>query len=338
MFNAPALLSAGVLLWGVFSFSGIAATDPDEPFELEGKAQGTSYHISYYADAPLIDQNGVDSLLDAVDSSLSIYKGYSLINRFNLSPRGVEADHFMRDVVQHSLSLYRETYGLFDITVLPLVEAWGFGAGKPAMKADSATINAILPCVGSDKILLKGDSLIKTSACTRIDVNGIAQGYSVDLLAEYLLAHGVQNFLVELGGEIRVKGRKNNGSLMSIGIESPSPSPGEEPLRKKISLLQGAVTTSGNYRKYVMQQGKRISHLVDPRSGYSFQNELIAVTVVANRAIEADGLDNALMGMGVKKALAFMAKRKEQAFFIYHDEKGNVRDTATAGFHKLVIP
>lgn len=337
MFNAPAFLSAGVLLWGVFSFSGIVINDPAAPFELEGKAQGTSYHISYYADAPLIDQNGVDSLLDAVDSSLSIYKGYSLINRFNLSPRGVKTDRFMRDVVQHSLDLHRETEGLFDITVLPLVEAWGFGAAKPVVKADSASIHAILPCIGSDKILLKGDSLIKTNACTRIDVNGIAQGYSVDLLADYLLSHGVKNFLVELGGEIRVNGKKPDGSLMSIGIESPSPSLEEEPIRKKINLSKGAVTTSGNYRKYIMQQGKRISHLVDPRTGYSFQNELIAVTVIADRAIEADGLDNALMGMGVKKALAFMAKRKEQAFFIYRDEKGNIKDTATAGFHKLVI-
>ena len=309
------------------------------PFELNGNAQGTTWHILYYATAAGITQEEINGLLETVDSSMSIYKPWSLINQFNATTRGIKADNMLKEVVLHSQQLCNETGGVFDITVLPLVEAWGFGASKPAAMPDTNNIKGILPCIGTGKLAVIGDSLIKQNPCVKIDVNGIAQGYSVDLIASYLISHGIDNFLVELGGELRVKGRKPNGDNLIVGIEAPTSSPLEPSFRKKIQLPNGgAITTSGNYRKFLVRQGKRISHLIDPHTGFPFQNELIAVTVIAGNAITADGLDNALMGMGLQKALSFMQNRKEHAFFIYLDEKGNVKDTATNGFAQFVLP
>lgn len=314
-----------------------AVNDSLLAFQLNGNAQGTTWHILYYAPAQLVSQYGIDSLLNSVDSSLSIYKPYSLISRFNAHPRGVKLDKMLKTVVEESRKTYKETNGVFDITVLPLVEAWGFGAVKPAGMPDSAAVRKMMMCIGTDKLELRNDSLIKKQPCVRIDVNGIAQGYSVDLIAAYLQQQGIQNYLVELGGEISIRGKKPDGSNMVVGIETPSVNPAEQALTKKISLPKGgAVTTSGNYRKYLMQQGKRISHLLDPHTGFPFQNEMIAVTVIAADATTADALDNALMGMGLKKALAFMQNRTEHAFFIYRDANGIVRDTATKGFAAFV--
>ena len=228
---------------------------------------------------------------------------------------------------------------MFDITVFPLVSAWGFGNEKVTTLPDSATITSLLACVGSDKLRLTQNKLSKTVACTKIDVNGIAQGYSVDVIANYLEKLGVQNYLVEVGGEIRVKGRKYpQNAPMLIGIQSPTKNEFESAsIQKVIEVNQGAVTTSGNYRKYRQVGPNRISHIIDPKTGYTTQNELISVTVVAHDAITADGYDNALLAMGLPQALTFLKHRRNlDAYFIYQKSNGVVADTATAGFYKLI--
>jgi thiamine biosynthesis lipoprotein len=236
---------------------------------------------------------------------------------------------------------YRQTGGIFDITVQPLVQAWGFGPQKVNSLPDSATIKSLKTCVSSINLYTKGNTLLKKKPCTRIDVNGIAQGYSVDVIAGFLEAHGIQNYLVELGGEIRVKGFKQpGGEKMKIGIEAP----GEDDFQlsmisKVIAADRGAITTSGSYRKFYESEGKKITHIIDPRTGYPTQNELISVTVYASDAITADAFDNALMVMGLKKALQFVERRKDlAAHFIYRTATGAVADTASSRFYKLLQP
>lgn len=321
-------------------FTSLSAFGPGVEFkkiQFNGAAQGTTYHITYYAADTLIRKTEVDSILDKIDSSLSLYKDYSLINQFNRSQDGLVVDEHFRTVVDKALDTYRQTQGLFDITVEPLTEAWGFGPQKMKGVPDSATIKGFLPCIDSRLLYWSGKKLMKRRPCVRLDANGIAQGYSVDVLAGFFEERGIQHYLIELGGELRVRGRKlPGGEKMSIGIEMPGDDPDLSLIEKVIWIDKGAVTTSGNYRHYYESNGKKISHLMNPATGYPVQNELISVTIYAADAITADAYDNALMGMGLVKALAFVEKRKDMAaHFIYHRADGTVADTASKRFRNL---
>ncbi|MFP5042898.1 FAD:protein FMN transferase [Parasediminibacterium sp. JCM 36343] len=313
---------------------------PYKTFYIEGYAQGTTYHITYYSTDSLVSKQQMDSVLDKLDSSLSIYKSWSVISQFNKSDRGIVADAHLKKVIARSLEIYKDSKGLFDITVEPLVQAWGFGTRHESSMPDSAKIASIMPCVGSNKIALVRDSLIKNKPCITIDVNGIAQGYSVDVLADFLEKNKIHNYLVEVGGELRCKGKKLPGNEpIAIGIEAANDNPFQElTLQKKIVIGDGAITTSGINKKSYKKGRRKISHLIDPTTGYSIDNELVSVSVLAKDAITADGYDNVLMCLGLKKAIAFVnaSKGKLAAFFIYHKQDGSLADTATQGFRKFI--
>jgi thiamine biosynthesis lipoprotein len=309
------------------------------PVHLSGHAQGTTWNITYFNDDTVVTKNDIDSILRSIDSSLSIYKPYSLITTFNNSKRGVVMDNHLKHVVNASLHVSRETHGLSDITVAPLVDAWGFGVKESQSVPDKKKIKSLLRCVGYRKIKVSGDSLIKTKPCIKIDVNGIAQGYSVDILANYIASKGVKDFLVELGGELRVQGHKQPGNQpFKIGVESPSADDFSTlPMQKIVIIDAGAITTSGNYRKYHESKGKKYSHIIDPRTGKSVDNEMISATVYAKYAMSADAYDNALLLMGVKDALQFVKSRPGlEAFIIYKKKDGTIADTASAGFLRLI--
>ena len=308
-------------------------------FRISGFAQGTSYSLLYYASDTLITRAQTDSIFVKIDSSLSVYKPYSLVSRFNRSRSGLQLDGMLGAVVRKSIDVSKKTEGAFDLTVQPLVQAWGFSAARIRHLPDSQQIDSLLNCVGMDHIRLKKNRLIKDKPCVEIDVNGIAQGYSVDLLAAFLESKGIRNYLVELGGEIRVKGRKQpSGERMTVGIESPGDdSDGVLPITRTIRLDEGAITTSGNYRKFYQNGLKRISHLINPKTGYPIENEMISVTVVAEDAMTADAYDNALMNMGLKNAMRVVSKQKNlHAYFIYHKPDGSVADTASPGFYRMI--
>lgn len=306
-------------------------------YQISGFAQGTSYQISYYAGEAIISSNAIDQKFMELDSSLSIYKPYSLINQFNRSEAGIEMDEHLHKVVQRSLKIWKESNGVFDIAILPIVEAWGFGAKRHSNQPSDADIQNALNCSGSDKLRIEGRRLIKTVPCLKIDVNGIAQGYSVDVIASYLESRGIENYLIEIGGEISVRGRKQPGNqIMKIGIEQPSNNKDEDGgIQKVLEMKGGAITTSGNYRKFIQNGSRKLSHLMDPQTGRPISNELISVTVRTKDAMSADGYDNVLIGMGIEKAFAFLKKHKGlEAYFIYQDANGAVRDTASVGFFR----
>lgn len=307
-------------------------------FQFDGFAQGTTYHITYYAPDSLVEQKQIDSILNKIDSSLSLYKLYSLISQFNFSEKGIEIDGHFQTVLKKSVEVYQTTSGLFDITVQPLVEAWGFGVKKVDTLPSDAVVANLKNCIGTDLLEINHDSLLKKKSCVHIDMNGIAQGYSVDVLADFLETRGILNYVVELGGELRIKGKNLSGEKMKIGIESPPKEEFEtESLENILSVDEGAVTTSGSYRKYYESKGKKITHLVNPLTGYPVQNELISVTVYAKDAITADAYDNALMLMGLNKALQFVKNRSDiEAYFIYKKADGTIADTASRGFYTML--
>ncbi|MDH7461848.1 FAD:protein FMN transferase [Chitinophagaceae bacterium 26-R-25] len=308
-------------------------------FQISGFAQGTTYHITYYAEDSSIHQLQVDSILNSLDSSLSIYKSYSVISKFNASAGGCNIDKHLKAVVQKSLDTYEQTNGLFDITVLPLVQAWGFGNKKNVSEPDSAVIQSLLPCISSKLLVLENNFLRKSKPCVQIDVNGIAQGYSVDVLSDFFEANGIRNYMIEVGGEIRVKGKKYpENTAMKIGIEAPQSDFDNEHFQKMISLDSGAVTTSGSYRKYHESGGKKVSHIINPKIGYSSQNELISVTVFAKDAITADAYDNALMLMGLEKAMKFVDGRKDMSAYFIYEDNGVIKDTTSKNFKDSSLP
>jgi len=328
------------ILFTSFVFLRPADKTPRE-FIINGAAQGTTYRIIYFASDSIIKKSQFDSILNNIDYSLSIYKPYSLISKFNQSKKGINIDQHFVNVVHASLDTYKSTNGIFDITVEPLVEAWGFAAKHITEIPDSAKINELRKCIGSNYLVLKKNYLQKLKPCVKIDVNGIAQGYSVDVIASFIEQQGINNYLVELGGEIMVKGKKLPGNeKMKVGIESPNDEELESGIMQQvIELDSGAITTSGNYRKYYESNGKKISHLIDPRTGYSIQNEMISATVYAKDATTADAFDNALMVMGLDSALHFAEARKDiGAYFIYKKNDGSIGDTATTKFYKLMHP
>ncbi|MGN7205352.1 FAD:protein FMN transferase [Pedobacter sp. SAFR-022] len=313
-------------------------------YTITGFAQGTGYSLRYYADTERVSKAQVDSLLRQIDASMSLYKPGSLINQFNSAGRQLRVDDGFRTVLQKSFEIYHKTAGRFDITVAPLVQLWGFGPVAVQGFPDSSEVRETLKQVGMSKLKLKGNMLYKADPKIRIDLNGIAQGYSVDQVAGFLKRRGIQSYMVEIGGEVVVHGSKPDGGGYRIGIEGPVPEhaslkakEGAASFRHIVELKQGAITTSGNFNKYLNYKDGKISHLINPKTGYPLNNGMISVTVYARDAITADGYDNALMAMDVEQAMAFARKADLEAYFIYHKPDGRVADTLTSGFKKLLV-
>ncbi len=327
------LLGTCLLLWSGMSNPGLT------PYTIHGYAQGTDYTLTYYAKDSLFSKASVDSILSVIDSSMSLYKPYSLINRINEGEYGpFEIDAHFHHVVKRSFEIYKDSKGIFDITVAPLVQLWGFGVEAVDRFPDKMEVNDALACVGMDKLKLRGRLLEKKHPCVRLDMNGVAQGYSVDVLAEYLEGQGIAHYIVELGGELRVRGPKPGGSPMRIGIERPadlgSPS---VVINDVMEVQEGAITTAGNYRKFLQDGDRKISHHIDPKTGYPFDTEIISATVYAKDAMTADGYDNVIMAMKASEAVKFVNRRKNmEVFLIYKDESGVVKDTMSLGFKQLL--
>lgn len=308
-------------------------------YNIHGYTQGTDYSVKYFAKDSVVTRYAVDSILSVIDSSMSLYKPYSQIVKFNNSNDVLNLDPHFAAVMRKSFEVYKATKGKFDVTVAPLVQAWGFGPKRIDKFPDSAEVKQLLQCVGMNNLSLKGNRLTKAKSCISVDLNGIAQGYSVDVLADHLLKKGVSSFVVEIGGELRMKGPKPDGSSLRIGIEGPALTPNAEPvIRHIISINKGAITTAGNYRKYLQKGNQKVAHLIDPKTGYPLDNALISVTVYAQDAITADGYDSPLMAMNVQEALDFVnSKKGMEAYIIYHKKDGSIADTLTKGFKKMIV-
>lgn len=327
-----------ILLFSLF-FALPAKVQQLQEFKINGYTQGTTYSITYYAKEEIVKKRDIDSILNVIDLSMSLYKPNSIINKFNESTSGTLVDfHFMK-VFKRASSIFKDTEGKFDITVAPLVQLWGFGPKNTNQLPDDVAIKSELACVGMSKVYRSGHFLKKRNSCTTIDLNGIAQGYTVDVIAKHLFSKKILNYMVEVGGELSVNGTKPGGQLFKVGIEGPVDNElSTQQIKHVLQFKKGAITTSGNYQKYRMNGNQRISHLIDPKTGYPLQNEMISVTVFAKDAITADGYDNALMAMSVKEALTFVARRKKlEAYIIYTDKNGKITDTLSSGFKKLII-
>ncbi|WP_343557372.1 FAD:protein FMN transferase [Sphingobacterium sp.] len=304
---------------------------------LEGPAQGTQFHITYFASDSLVRRSEVDRILTTIDLSMSIYRKDSKISLFNTdSVMSIVMDNHMAKVIAASFKYNKLSNGQFDITIAPLVDLWGFGANKSQINPDSATVLKAKELVGMQYLKVKGDRLIKKKKGVKIDVNGIAQGYTVDVLADYLEGKGIANYMVEVGGEIRTLGSPPGGKGFSIGIVQPDDDKGEELMTAVAQLNEGALTTAGSFEKFVRYKGKKLGHHIDPVSGFPYMTDILSVTVYAKTAMEADALDNFFMGMGPEQILTKARKLKDvEVFVIFKNKNQSIQTIYSDGFGKL---
>ncbi len=300
----------------------IAAGQNMPVIKISGEAQGTTYRITYSSNDNSNYAIEVDSLLKEIDSSLSSYLPVSIISRMNTNDTGVVADRFFTDVFKKSQEVSDRTKGAFDITIAPLVNAWGFGYERNTIH-DKHKIDSLRNLIGYRMVRLSSNKLIKEKRDIMLDVNAIAQGYSVDIVSDFLESKGITSYLVEIGGEVRAKGKKENGALWKIGIEQPLDNlPVKKRIEKIISLKNIAIATSGNYRKYFEENGQKYSHIIDPATGYPARNNLLSATVIAADCISADAYATTFMVMGLEKSRQFLSQNKDlnlEVFFIYDD-------------------
>jgi thiamine biosynthesis lipoprotein len=308
-------------------------------YTLSGLAQGTTYSIKYIHSSPIIEINAIQDLLSEIDQSLSLYQPNSLISQFNKSKRGIKADHHLMNVVRRSLLINATTQGCFDITSKPISILWGFNASLPQSIPSNDLIRQTLKFVGSHHLSFNGDSLIKSNPNSKIDCDGIAQGYTVDQLSLFFRSKGISDFMVELGGEVYSSGKNFFGQDWVIGIEGTEVYERDDRfISKKISLSNMAVTTSGSMKKYRKLGNRYWSHIVDPRTGFPVDNGIVSVTVIARDAITADAYDNGFMVMGIQSALMLANQTKDLGIYIaYVNADGSLTDTSNAYFKRFLL-
>ena len=304
--------------------------------KVEGFAQGTTYHVTYVSTTGVNYQRSIDSLLIEIDNSLSTYQPRSIISKFNQASSTQQTDKMFNDVFMLAKEVYKVSNGAFDPTVAPVVNAWGFGF-KNSNKTDSLTIDSLMKYVDFENVVLQKNEVVKNQFGLMLDFNAIAQGYSVDVLANFLKSKGIFNYLVEVGGELIANGRNGNNALWRVGIDRPIENLKKRELEAIINIDNKALATSGNYRKFYEKDGVKYSHTINPKTGYPVQHSLLSATVVADNCGLADAYATAFMVLGLEKSKKILEESKElEALLIFSDEKGELQTFITDGLKKFI--
>ena len=279
-------------------------------FTHEGVVWTTEYHITYEAARDLSDS--IQLILGNLDMSVSPYNKASLISAINEN-KTTRIDAHLRCLLAASREVWQQSGGAFDPTVMPLVNAWGFG-NKTGTPPSRAQLDSILTFIGLDKVSLQGDSLIKQDPRVMLDFSSIAKGYACDEIGRMLARNGAANWLVEIGGEVMASGMNSHGQPWHVSVDMPSNEDDGNASHESVLTLtldSGAVATSGNYRKWRVEQGKKLSHIVDPHTGDSHAGTLLSVTVIAPDCMTADAWATACMVMGEEKVKNMMGQRSD---------------------------
>lgn len=302
----------------------------------EGMVFGTIYKITYQSHEDL--HPDIKNALQEVDNALSPYNPNSIITRINHNI-DTTLNTFFTDVFQVAQHVSKETEGAFDITVAPLVNAWGFGF-KNSINIDASVIDSLKQFIGYDKVKIEDNKIAKEDDRLMLDCSSIAKGYGVDQIAKVLDKKGVQNYMVDIGGEVFIKGKNPKMKNWRIGINKPvedSLSVNQE-LQTILEITDAAMATSGNYRKFYYKDGKRYAHTIDPRLGYPIQHSILSATVVAKDCTTADAYATAFMVMGIEKAKAYCEAHPElNAYFICSGKDGKYEIHYTPGLERLIV-
>jgi thiamine biosynthesis lipoprotein len=305
----------------------------------QGFTEGTTYKIVYESPDGTSYEGEIVQLLQQFNESLSTYLPHSLISRINRNEPGVEVDDYFRTVFDKAREVYEASGGVFDVTIAPIVNLWGFGFTSDPSGMDTAKIDSLLQYVGMQKVRIVEGKVVKDSPGVMFDVNAIAKGYSVDVVADFLQKKGCRNCLVEIGGEIVARGVNSSGKSWQVGIDRPADNavPGEE-LQAIVTLADKALATSGNYRRFFEKDGVKYAHSIDVKTGYPVRHHLLSATVVADDCITADAWATVCMVSGLEKSIELMENRPElEAFLVYSDRQGNYRTYITKGLRDAIV-
>lgn len=328
---ALSLLIAGMM-------NSCAPKSQMKPVHLQGATQGTYYSILYFDPLHRNLNKQVDSILNAFCRSVSQWDSTSIISRVNRNDPHVVLDSIFIGNFNYCKQVSDSTHGAFDATIGPLTEVWGF-AGKKIRHVTKHMIDSILPFVGYKKISIVNGKVVKKDPRMQLDFDGLNEGYSDMLVGRFFESKGINNYLIDIGGDVLGKGQKPGGEPWNVGIEKPAPDAGApRTLKAVVALRNMAVSTSGNYRSYKEIDGHRYGHTIDPFTGYPIQHRLLSVSVLTKNSALADAYATAFMEMGYRKARVFVESHPSlNAFFIWAGKDGHFHSYATAGFKKIII-
>jgi thiamine biosynthesis lipoprotein len=307
-----------------------------------GEALGTTYQIIYFSEEEIPVDMALDSIFERVNQSMSTYRETSDISRLNRGDTAVVVDSLFQDVFQLSEQVNRESGGYFDPTVGDLVNLYGFGPEKAPKELDSATVDSLMQFVGFDKIQISEEGKVtKTAPEVYLDFNAIAKGYAIDLIGHFLDSKEVDNYLIELGGELLAEGSnlKKNSPWM-VGIDDPNQAQGKRTYTAAIMLMDRAMATSGNYRKNRTdpETGKMFVHTINPLTGHAEKSDLLSASVLAENCALADAYATAFMAMGYEASKELISSlEKVDALLIYAKEDGSMGKFSTEGFKKVIV-
>ncbi|MDO4880742.1 MAG: FAD:protein FMN transferase [Capnocytophaga sp.] len=308
----------------IFFFS-CQIQEKEKQYAIHGEAQGTTYTITYISENPVKKQS-IDSILQVIDFSMSTYIDNSLITKINKNEH-LPIDAHFKKVFLASKQIFEESDGYFDPSIGVLINAWGFGKKESHIPPTQQQIDSLLLRIGLDKITLSSeDYLEKKNKDISLNFNAIAQGYTSDVIADFLLSKQITNFIVEVGGELSIHGKNTlKNKSWVIGIDNPLQKPDEErEVIVTLNLENCGLATSGNYRKLWVDEktGKKYVHTINPKTGYPEQSNLLSATVIAPSAMLADGYATTLMALGLEKSKQFLEKHKDlKAILLYNDEE-----------------
>ncbi len=321
--NNKLLLIAFSLLWILSSCKKPSTYD-----NFTGFAQGTTYSMIFENSGnldPVQVKSAVEKILREFDMSLSLYQDSSILSKVNRN-ENPDLDAYFTEAFDRSAEINKLTDGAFDITVGPVVKAWGFGPDSRKNFSESKR-DSLMALVGMEKVKIVNGKVEKDDPGINLDFNAIAQGYSVDVICSYFDSMKISSYLVEIGGEVRVKGSKG-GDYWKIGIDRPEDNnfiPGNN-LQAIVKLKDRSLATSGNYRKFYVENGIKYSHTIDPKTGYPAKNQLLSATILADDCGTADGIATACMVFGKEKTIEFLNDHPEfGAFLVYSDDNGNFK-------------
>ncbi len=308
----------------------------EQAIVLAGNALGTTFHIKYFDENNL--NKAIDSTINAVNASLSTYHKNSLITRINSGDSTV-VDQMFEDVFNISKKVYQESDGYFDPTVGVLVNAWGFGPEHELNHLDGTTIDSLMQYVGFYKVKLKNHHIIKQNKNIYLDFNADAKGYAIDRIGALFDSRGIQNYIIELGGEILAKGiNLANDSKWTVAIDNPIQNDAKKYVTQ-VYLKDEAMATSGNYRKFKIDKttGNKYVHTINAITGYAQQTDVLSSSVIVSDCATADAYATTFMAMGFSRSKAFLKKHPEISAYLIYTENNKTKIFATDGFKQRML-
>jgi thiamine biosynthesis lipoprotein len=330
-----------LLLFFIAALIVQSCSEKDEAQVYTGEALGTTYQVKFFHEDELPIEKDLDSIFAVINKSMSTYQSDSDISRINAGDTSIVVDANFRNVLEASEKIYSESKGFFDPTVGSLVNAYGFGPEKRKDSLNSRLIDSMLQFVGLNKIKLsRNGRIIKERTEIYLDFNAIAKGYTVDVIAEYLNSKKVNNYLLEVGGELIAKGiNLDSKEPWVVAIDDPLQTGGNREFKATLYLKDRGMATSGNYRKFRMDSisGQRYVHTINPITGKSEKSNLLSASVLAKNCTLADGYATAFMALGLERSKEMLSKLKDvEVYFIYAEENEEVKVFSTPGFDKLL--